>query len=215
MNVYIDKANIVSFLQQYKDKRFQSCNQMLKEQCDMNFNFSKNELLSDKIHGREVIAWLTTLSSGMKGEVVWEVKFPDRPLKSNCHISFTREQLCSVYLLDDEKVDNVLEKGIILIAKVGSEIDVLSNLFFPNKQYQKNIFRQLSSWKDLATYISPCTDIIIVDQFLLSDVSLLESNIYTLVERLCSLAHHSKLNIVLFTLKENYDKETKKTFVPD
>lgn len=51
MNVYIDKKNIVSFLQQNKDKRFQTCNQMLKEECDMNFNFSKKELLSDKKMG--------------------------------------------------------------------------------------------------------------------------------------------------------------------
>lgn len=104
MNVYIDKENIVSFLLKNKDERFQPCNQMLKEECDMNFNFSKQELLSDKKHGHEVLEWLTTLSAGMKGKVVWNVKFPDRPLKTNCYNSFSKDQLCSIYLLDDEYI---------------------------------------------------------------------------------------------------------------
>lgn len=211
MNVYIDKANILSFLQQNKDKRFLPCNQMLKEQCDLKFNFSKDELSSDKI----LLAWLTTLSSGMNGTVQWNVKFPNRPLKANCYTTFSRYQLCSVYLLDDEKVDNLLAKGILLLAKPGGEIDILSNLWFPKKQYQKNIFRQLTTWQDLSNYLSPCTDIIIVDQFLFSDATLLESNIYTLVGCLCSFAHHSKINIVIFTLKETYNKETKLTIIPN
>lgn len=215
MNVYIDKNNIVSFLQQNKDKRFLPCNQMLKEECDINFNFSKKELLSDPKNGHEVLAWLTTLSAGMKGKVEWNIKFPDRPLKTNCYNSFSQDQLCSIYLLDDDKIDKLLAKGILLLAKPGKEIDVLSNLCFPQKQYQKNIFRQLSSWNGLGNYLSPCTDIVIADQFLLSDATLYESNIYTLVNTLCSLAKNSKVNIVIFTLKEYYDKVTKQTFVPD
>ena len=97
MNVYIDKENIVSFLLKNKDKRFQTCNQILKEECDMNFNFSKKELLSDKNHGHEVLAWLTTLSAGMNGKVAWNVNFPNRPLKTNCYNSFSQDQLCSIY----------------------------------------------------------------------------------------------------------------------
>lgn len=214
MNVYIDKSNIISFLQQYKDKRFQSCNQMLKEQFDMNFNFSKKELLADKTHFNEVFAWLKTLSSGMTGKIEWNVKFPSRPLKTNCHTNFTPEQLCSVYLLDDEKIDKLLSKGILLLAKPGQELDTLSNLCFKNKQYQKNIFRKLTSWQVLENYISPCTDIVLVDQYLFSDETLQESNIYVLLESLCSLAHDSRVNIIIFTLKEVYDKDAKRTFVP-
>lgn len=215
MNVYIDKENIVSFLLKNKDKRFQTCNQILKEECDMNFNFSKKELLSDKNHGHEVLAWLTTLSAGMNGKVAWNVNFPDRPLKTNCYNSFSQDQLCSIYLLDDDKIEKLLAKGILLLAKPGQEIDVLSNLCFPKKQYQKNIFRQLTSWNILGNYLSPCTDIVVADQFLFSDASLYESNIYTLVSSLCSKAQNSKVNIVIFTLKESYDKMTQMTFVPD
>lgn len=215
MDVYIDKANIISFLHQYNDKRFQTCSQMLKEQCKLCLNFSKEDILSDQKYGRELLAWLKTLSSGMSSKITWRVGFPTRPLKTNCYNSFSPNQLSSVYLLDDEKIETLLGKGVLLLSKPGKEVDVLANLLFENKQYQKNIFRKMTSWKVLEDYISPCTDIVIVDQYVCSDESLLESNLYVLLESLCSYAHISKINIVIFTLKETYNRTTNHICMPD
>ena len=64
-------------------------------------------------------------------------------------------------------------------------------------------------------YVSPCTDIIIADQFIFSSPELYQKNIYSLIRALCSKVKNSHVNIVIFTLKSNYNKLTSTEFEPD
>lgn len=162
--------------------------------------------------------WLTQMTTGInetnKDAVKWESAFPARPLDVS---TFKGDQLMAVYCLSkdsDPKLESHAKKGNLLIACEGQEIETVSSLYFDALQYTKNIFHKISSWSDLEAYISPCTDIIIADQYIFSSPELYQKNIYSLIRVLCSKAKNAHVNIVVFTLKSNYSKQTKTEFEP-
>lgn len=193
---------------------------MLKNNFCMFFTFAKGEILQlDSLEKQDVMQWLTQMTSGVKAanqdNVIWGSLFPYRPLNV---ATFKSDQLTAVYCLSKEsdlKLEAHANRGNLLIACEGQEIATLSSLYFDSLQYTKNIFHKVSSWEDLKEYVSPCTDIIIADQFIFSSPELYQKNIYSLIRALCSKVKNSHVNIVIFTLKSNYNKLTSTEFEPD
>lgn len=198
MRVYFDKENVVSFIKSKNNEKFDDCLRMIKSQCDLFFTFQKELLLKEPFSN-----FVNVLTSG-RGETLklhFEADFPERPLKTNIHKDFDKEQITAIYLLDDCNVDKVKKRGAILIGGVGEEIDILSKLYFDDFQFikQLNPKNEIASWHSLDRYMLPCSDIIIVDRFLFSDVELLD---YNLLAYLGVISRHNSecnFNLVIFT----------------
>jgi hypothetical protein len=133
--------------------------------------------------------------------------FPERnQLKSNCYINFTTEQLSSIYLLNDEKCKSLKDKGAILVGEVGEEIEVISLLFLLNEDYKfdkklKIGGTEFTKWQDLEKYALAVSEILIFDPFILSDTSLIESNLLPFLKVMAKKASN-KLNILVFVSLE-------------
>ena len=168
--------------------------------CHICMNFNKESLYEQSDENELIKDWLKICNEGVsKGQWSWGNIFPPRPIKSNTPKLFTPTQHSAVYLINDDKIDLLKSKGQYLIARAGEEIDVLSRLWMDDRQYVKNIFNELNDWSDLSPYVLPCSDIILIDQFILSDINMLESNFYKLLEILCKDVCGSRMNIVLFS----------------
>lgn len=215
MEVYIDKANLESFISFGSHKMFTDCSRMLKNKFKLKFNFNKEEI---KGHA-DILKWITTMTDGVKEGVLFSDElFPSRPLKSNMHIGFNQNQLSAVYMLDDEKVDLVKNKGCFLIASVGEEINVLSHLIIKDSDYsfdKKIRLSDMGNWSVFNDHISPCSDIIIIDKYILCDETIYEHNIYSLINTLISPIGESKINIAIVTSGSHYTPQTKTTFTPN
>ena len=221
MNVYIDKDNLVSYIRSSRDARFEDCNRMLKRKLDIKFTFSKDEILSlDKADAELVMMWMTQMSQGAgnsKDNVRWGVDFPPRPLKSNIHTTFSEEELSSVYLLNDEKIRQLKALGILLYGDIGNEVETLSSLIQTDDYgfTKQQVIEDMPNWDVLRDYTSPCSDIILVDQYVFAFEELYDVNICALIKETCSHAKDAKINIVILTLPRCYDKRTKRSFTPN
>lgn len=214
MDIYIDKANLKSYVMSSANTAFADCNRMLLNKFDLKFTFSKDEIAEDSA----ILQWITIMNDGFKGTISWNVTHPQRPIKSNSHIGFNCEQLSSVYLVDDERIEQIREYGLLLYGGVGSEVDILSSLIITGSDYgfvKQLPIKRLSHWNDLRRYTSPCSDIILVDQYLFSFQELYDVNVCELIGEICTHAKNAKMNIVILTLPQSYDKRTKTSFVPD
>lgn len=220
MNIYIDKTNLLSVIHSAKDEKYSDCMRMLKQNFRFFFTFPKTDIGGlDQNDKQDVMQWLTQMTTGVsvdaKEQVIWESAFPARPLDVS---TFDINQLTSIYCLSresDPKIEGMANKGNIIIACEGQEIEVLSSLFFDSYQFTKNVFREVSSWDDLENYVSPCTDIIITDQYLFSSPELYQQNIYSLIKVLGNKDKNTHINIVIFTLRKNYNQATETEFEPD
>ena len=220
MNIYIDKPNLLSVVHSAKKENYNDCMRMLKDNFRIFFTFSKKDIVDlEQNDKQDVMQWLTQMVTGINSSntdpVKWESAFPPRPLDTT---SFNSEQLSSFYCLSkdrDSKMFSHIKKGNLIIACEGQEIEALSSLFFDSFQFTKDIFDEVSSWSDLEKYISPCTDIVITDLYIFSSPEIYQQNIYSLLRVLGSKAKNSKINVIIFTLKSNYIKESKIEFEPD
>ena len=210
MVVYFDKRNILSFIRSARDRKFEDCMRMIQQFCEIKMTFPRSSVDSmNEIDRTDFMQWLNTLADGYSREFSWDCHFPPVPFERN---SLTKKKhYSSVYCLEQQ----TKLKECLLIANEGEELSKLSTLFIKSNQYTSNVFRHILKWGDLNKYSSPCTDIIIVDKFLFSRPNLYNSNIYELIRTLCERAENNQINIVIFTLKEVYDKISKTTFVPD
>ena len=207
MTVYIDKQNLVSYVHSKGDVRFEDCNTMLKKCCDIKFTFSKDAVeklddIIDKEASTKIKLWMATMVEGFKGRIMWGVDFPPRPLKTNMCNDFPQEDLSAIYLLDDEKCARVKETGRLLIAEPGNELDALEHLIIGDDNLYTRILnpKDLENWDGIEQYLSPCTDIIIADPYLMSDHDLYDNNLYALVVKLASKSK-CKLNYIFITNK--------------
>ena len=212
--------NLLSVIHSAKDDRYSDCIKMLKNCFSIYFTFSRNDVkkLSNDDKA-DILQWFTQMSTGVgnteEENVKWDSRFPIHPLDIS---SWNSEKLSSVYCLskeNDAKLESTIKKGNLIIACEGEEIKTLSSLFFENYQFTRNVFHEITSWNDLGSYISPCTDIIIVDLYIFSSPELYQQNILSLFRVLGSKLHNSRINIVIFTLRKNYDQFSKTEFEPD
>ncbi len=219
MIAYFDIENLSSYTKSSGKDLFEDCNRMIKGQFDLIFNFTKEELQMESKNNPSIMMWITQMTQGIKGKISFSngIVFPVRPLKSNIHKSFNREQLTAAYLINDPRITSIKENGCILYSGVGEEVEVLSSLFKDEDyQFQKDLeIRKMTSWNNLDPYMMPATDIIIVDQYCFSDDTLYENNIYSLIDVLCQKINNSAINITVLTLPSNYDRNSHISFTPD
>lgn len=169
MQVYFDKENLISFLRERKDSRFKYCEETLLQHCHIFMNFPKEELLEDSDENEMIKDWMKSCTDGFDTEPWhWGCVFPLRPIKSNVAKTFTPLQHSAVYLINDEKLSLLKDKHQYLVSNFGEELEVLAQLWFDDRQYTKNVFPELDSWAKLMDYQSPCSDIIICDQYIIT-----------------------------------------------
>ena len=202
MKVFFDISNLLSLIHSSEQDEYNDCMRMLKENFDIHFSFSKEEIDAMKGDDKDdFMAWIRKL-----GDVSSEITWNDDRFKDTFNpYKLGREYLMAVYCTQSSQAE--AGKGALLIAEEGKELETISSLLFESNQFIDEIMEKIAKWSDLDPYISPCTDIVIVDQFVLSDNSLLASNIVPLCKELCSKTHKQKVNIVIFTLKD--DPKTK------
>lgn len=216
MEVYFDKQNIVSYIHSAHNPKFDECNTMLMNKCDIFLNFNKEDLIDENDEDNsDIKLWMSENVDGFNSTWTWNANFPPRPLKSTICNDLTKEKLSAIYLLNDEKIGLVENMGLLYFSKPSEEINVLSKLWFKDLQYTRNVFNEIQAWDELTKYSSPCSDIVIFDPYIFSDEILYEVNIYRIISNLCEHASEAKINIVIFSLKEIYCKTTGQTIIPD
>lgn len=193
MKIYFDKDNLISLIGNKSSENISYCEQILKRRCEIQFNFSKEDIEDNT----NVKLWMTRMADGLKFDISWSVNYPTRPLKANNIISDGKESLRSVYLLSGDDVAKLKSKGIVIVGDVGEEVDVLSSLWYDDMQYIKDIFDEINSWKDINKYTSPTSDILIIDNFLVHNEELIEYNLIELLKILCSHSKNQKISIVI------------------
>lgn len=206
MNAYFDLENLNSFLAQPNNEFKQDCVRLLKKQLDVNFNFKKDELKTNE----HALMLLKSFAEGVGSSSLnfLENKFPERSVKSNSHKDFTIDQLLSAYFINDETLYKLKDKEELLIAEPGEELELFKSLFLHNKDYKFDkklrIGSQFKSWDDLQQFYRPFTDLIIVDNFLLSDISLIENNLIQILKQSVKAGVRKKINIVIFIKTDHY-----------
>lgn len=199
MKVYFDKDNLISFISNKPSDKKSDCTNVLKSKCKIMLTFSKEEVKDSDVFK----LWLRTISNGLKYDLSWNVDYPERPLRPNNIIVDGLDSLRSVYLLNGDDVSHFKNKGIVLVGKVGEEIDILSSLWFDDTQYIKDIFDRVNCWDDLKPYTSPTSDIIVIDNFVMNSEELIEYNLIKILKILCSHSKQQKINIALFVERNN------------
>ena len=216
MNAYFDFSNFMSLIHSANDNRYADCMRMLKDNFHIYFTFTKDSIEEASPDDKsDIMQWFTNMASGL-GDISWNSGFPQNPIKADDLKK--RANITSVYCLDETQrsdVSTLANKGTILVSQIGSELSLLSNLLVYSNQYTRNVFEEISKWEDIKNYISPTSDIIIYDRYLLSSPELYESNLYTLIKCLTNCVKNEKVNIVIVTLKDNFDNYSKRNFEPD
>lgn len=206
MDIYIDETNLKSFLGQKANPLFYDCMKILKKQLNIRFNFSKQTLKENK----DLLPIVSLLSSGVGNtETSFDSNFPERPLKSNSTNHFSSEQLSSIYWLDDEDINKAIDSGGVIISEVGNEISSIEQLFFHQGDY---LFEKkwrigntdFSSWEDLRPFSMPLTDIVLIDNYILSSKEIIECNIKHYIQVILTKSY-SKVNFVLFVHPDRID----------
>lgn len=205
MELYIDKENVLSFIESRTEYMYEDCVKLMKKQLDVNFNFSKDELKKDK----SLMIWFTkNFTEGVEvSKFKFNSCFPEKPLKSNSALYFNSSQLSAVYLLDHESVPKLKGAGSVLIGEVGEEIMTLHKLFFMQEDYLfdktwKIGAKSFEKWSDLEPFSFPLTDIIIVDPYVISSLDDCKNNLIPYLKSLVKITK-SRLNIVIYTNKDN------------
>lgn len=202
MRVYIDKDNASHIASAEKTEQYEMCMRLLIRNSDLYFSYSKDDLLADE----SLFKWHKQFNEYRKGEIKYtEIRFPERPIKTNFIRDCSFEQLTAVYLLTDEKAHLLTHK--ILFANNHNDLDLLTLLYTDEDgELTRSIrVKNVASWADLLQPHLPLTDIIITDPFIFSSPELLQYNLYSLLSQMVSPLQdtQTKINIVILTLPEN------------
>lgn len=223
MRLYIDKSNLFSFLSSKGKEGFEDCLRMIKNQLDVYFYFEKECLNQDR---ELLVLFQGAFASGIGASkkcfyTINSRDYPKRPLKGNCCNSFDSEQLSAIYLLADneeDKIDFLQKRGNIVLGKKGEELNKLSQLIYDDYQYSMEFpISEMEDigWSALDKYILPCTDILLIDNYILSDKTKYDHNFYPLIRTLVKCGVGKIVNIVVVTKKKNHNRENNTDFEPD
>ena len=207
MRLYIDIENIRSFIMTWKkvedvDARFEIKN-FIKKELDVYVNSVDDEQLNDEF----IQFWISCMMGGdglghsEKKILIGNKRFPPRfPFKSNFYKTLTKEDLSSIYLLDEDmnKCTEAANKGAVLVGCVHEEINVL-NKIMTVKHGKVQLSSKISSWKDFCPEL-PLTDIVLIDPYYFCDYDQVSSN--ELIRSITLIPQNNPINIVLFCKKE-------------
>lgn len=206
MNLYIDKENINSIINNRSHALYNDCLKTMQKHLNVYFNFNKVELSKDA----NLMAWFKYFTSGLgtsNKQIFNQDIFPERPLKSNVYNVFDKEQLSSIYLINDDRIEILKEKGAVLIGGPGEEFEIFNQVFFFQGDYKfEKKFKigsdEFKEWKDLENYSSAVSDVLFIDAFILSDPIAINVNFIPLLKTLVSKSK-CKVNLVLYVNHDN------------
>lgn len=221
MDVYIDKANLLSLLHSCNSDsvRYQECMKVLRTNMVLKCNFTADELLNsgdkDFEEIRNFIYKNYVSGTGHAGTIQFKGQFPalPRPLTNDVIADFNDFDLLSaVYLLDNAREISCLKhSGVILCGSPGEETDILEELLFDQDRQLTSIDspRRLENWGKLYDndIISPCTDIVIADRYILQNKESYEKNLYPLIKTLAGRAYRFRLKIVILVAMSDEENE--------
>ncbi len=225
MDLYIDKQNLVSFIQEQNNPEhknvYEDCFRMLMRQLHIVYNFEKSpQLLEDDV----LKPYFMLSGQGLKDserDTFLPSKFPDRPIKSCASNQFNSHQHSAVYLVDDEKTTFFSEKSGSLVGGVGDEIQTLKRLFCGedydfHKIYNIQDSESFPCWDQLLKdkLCLPLSDIIIMDRYIGMQEELSQYNIFKLVDVLIEHAH-GEVNLVIFCDRSYYSRDLKEVIIPN
>lgn len=195
MNAYIEIESLRSLIEQRNDERYEECKRMLKKDLCLHFPFSKEEAFDDPLIQEWVLNELISGANFRKPK--WDSSYPDSVdyLKQK---DMDIEKLCAVYLLDDPEPQPL--SNAMFVGHYGHELDTLMGLFVvPEEAEFKYDFSvsSMTSWVVTQPYVTPCTDLLIVDRYILSKASLFERNLYRLIKVFVSKTKSQHINIVV------------------
>lgn len=217
MRLYIDKPNLISFLDSRRDVEYMDiyadCERMIRRQLAVQYNFPKDQCND----GGKLQAWFLNATNGCGYNEASDIfantenaVYPPRPLKGTFYNQASRDQLSSVYLIDTN-VEAIKKSHTVLIGGIGEEISTLKRLFCKNDYdfnckyllLDKEAFKH---WGQLENdgHIMPTTDILIGDRYVFGgekdiEDSLLEQNLYSIL-RLFGAKKSAKINLVIFSI---------------
>ena len=206
MNLYVDKENLLSLVRQMKQYPdadvVDDCLRMIKKQLHLVYNFKKDEI-SEQLYQ----LWFNTLVQGRgtkeESDVSCTPPFPHRPMEESCYEDSNWETISSTYLCTDEKTDEICNQQTILLSRKEQEIQTLSKLLWGDYSYSKKYSLsdgELSyGWKELERdgHCLPCTDILLVDRYLLADPRNFRNNLFPLIQ--CLTKHvKAPVNLIVF-----------------
>lgn len=205
MNAYIEFESLRSLIRQRNDARYDECLRMLKRNLNLNFLFSKTEAMGDPL----IQSWILGLTSGaIANKPKWECDYPDPEVELSMDGIRTIDQLCAIYLLDDEEPQPMA--NAMLVSCCGHELDTLSKLYvrmeIQEYEYEPSA-SSLGNWRNLISYTTPCTDILISDRYILSRRSLLGINLYQIITTLVRKTRGLSINIVLIVERNSIGQD--------
>ncbi len=206
MDLYIDQKNISSIIKNRGHDLYKDSLKTMQKQLDVYFNFKKEDLLEDE----SLMAWFKYFTSGVGSNnkhIFNENLFPVRPLKSNTYITFDTGQLSAMYLIDDERIQILKDKGAVLVGGPGEEFDIFNQLFFFQCDYKfekklKIGSAEFNEWQALQNYSSAVSDILFIDAFILSDADTVDFNLIPYLKVLVAKSR-CKINLVLYVNQNN------------
>lgn len=210
MDAYIDLQNFCTYLSSMSHQDFQEINNVLLANFDLKFTFTQQDLLrtAKKDIKRNFETWIRFATKNRNGRGnEWNVAYPARPVDDSI-FRVEPPRLSALYMLSGDEISQIAEKGCLLIARNGDELDILRNLrvndkFIPTKKYR---IRDMHDWSIVRENASPCTDIIIVDQYLFLQQEIeYEDNVYSILDNLCRWTNGYPINIVFFAFNAGVD----------
>lgn len=215
MRLYIDKANLISFLDSRRDVEYMDiyadCERMIRRQLAVQYNFPKDQCND----GGKLQAWFLNATNGCgyneSSDIFANTEdsiYPPRPIKGTFYNQASQEQISSVYLVN-EQVNAIKQSHTVLIGAVGEEITILKRLFCGTDYdyhvcYDIRNLECFSGWQKLDDdgHVLPCTDIIITDRYLFKESDdIIQANLNTIL-RLFGQKKGAKINLVVVTKGE-------------
>lgn len=206
----MDLQHFSSFMKSMSNEHFETCNDMLRENCNLYFTFSKEDLNNVKKDVKSNFRlWAKRLSRNRNGHsVTYSAEYPSL---TNLHQMDKEKRfsaLTSICMVSDALDDQ------ILTTPAGEELSLLRQFTIEDKNIptKKFLTRKMKDWEVIRNNSLSCSDIIIVDLYLFAQSDLLyERNSYQLVLDLCSKVKSNVVNIVFFTMgKMKIEQQIKK-----
>lgn len=223
MDAYIDYNNFCSYVRSLNREKEDS-NKFLRNRLDLKFTFSKDQLDALKEEERFNI-WLKqyTDDAGKAEDASFEFDCQlSRPLNEEEFFApADKSRLSAIYMLEGDEVQAIKDKGGLLVAPVGEELETLERVMIRYKdgdnetQYSDDRIsktfsaRAFKDWRHLECNEMPCTDIIIADRYFFSQKNYadLKNNVFPLLKILMSQANGLDVNLVIFAEKTIKDKQ--------
>ena len=185
----------------------------MQTQFDVEFNFTEQESAQEAATDEILGFWLQEFSE-LKGRNNRHdyVQPGDTPfiLQENTRDTWQKHHTAFLIEQPAELIHRYQQAKELMIYGLGEEAQFFTTVFlgYPSRESHRGMligkegFRQ---WNDLRPYVTPLTDLVLIDRYIGNDNSLLASNLFSIV-RLFHANKQGRTNIILLTDKRELAK---------